>query len=863
MIRLALALLRRSRSRLLLAGLCLAVGVAARVLVGGLDARAEALVERETRNLFGGDLEVASFQPLDTAIIEQALPGSSLVNTAGFVSMAAGPGGAARPVEVKAVAPGWPLAGTLRLAADGSATAATVPAATIHTAEPTCAVEPELLRLLGLRVGNSLRLGQLDLRIAAVVAAEPGRSANPFQLGPRVLFDLRHLEATGLSGLGSRIRHQVLIRLGPGDDDLTASASRLQDKLGIPVADRQSDAGTPNQGVVVRTCRDASRMIAESIGRFADFLRLLALSALVMGAVGVGALIRALLAEQRDSFAVLRTLGVTPAGIIAIALIQAAVLGLIGAVAGIALGSIAANAAAAALHGLLGFELGYGLDPGAMVAGGGLGLAAAVIAAVPAAIAAGSDPPLAAFRASATGADESPSRASRLATGLWLVVVLGLLSAIARIETSSWLVGGGYILAVALSAAVLAILARILLPVAAAIGRRGPIAIRLGLGNLARPGYRPAAAFAALGLVAVVLGFLATYRASWLAEVDPSKRGDLPAYFALDVQSDQLDGYREMLRGLGIDDVQFGPRVPARLRAINDQSAAMDAAEATTRESQRSRMFRNREQNLSWRSQPGADNTIVAGTWMDTSETANPASPVEASVELRWAQQVGISLGDRLRFDIAGSEVTATVTSLRRVDWLGFRLNFFVLLSPHALVGAPATWLTSIGRCDAATKIRLRDTSAARFPNVTLIDLEDAGRTAVGLIQRMGIAIRTLAFFAVAAGLAVVAGLGLATAAARRSDAALLAVLGAGRSLVLTALAAEFAALGLLAASVGVLLGAGTGAGLLGFLDVGLTVPWTDLALIVVVMSATAATVGVLACRSAVTAPPLAVLREG
>ncbi|GDY11388.1 hypothetical protein LBMAG53_02650 [Planctomycetota bacterium] len=861
MIRLALALLRRSRSRLLLAGLCLAVGVAARVLVGGLDARAEALVEREARNLFGGDLEVASFQPLATAIIEKSLPGSTQVNTAGFVSMAAGPAGAARPVEVKAVAPGWPLAGTLRLAADGSTAAATVPAATIHTAEPTCAVEAELLRLLALRVGDRLRLGQLDLRIAAVVAAEPGRSANPFQLGPRVLIDLRHLEATGLSGLGSRIRHQVLIRLGPGDE-LTAAATRLQDALGIPETDRQGDAGTPNQGVVVRTCRDASRMIAESIGRFADFLRLLALSALVMGAVGVGALIRALLAEQRESFAVLRTLGATPAGIIGIALIQASVLGLIAAVAGIVLGSAAANAAVGALHGLLGFELGYGLDPGAMLSGGGLGLIAAVIAAVPAAIAAGYEPPMAAFRASAVGDTGSASGRSRVATGLWLVVVLGLLFAVARIETSSWLVGGGYILAVALSAAVLAVLARILLPVAAAIGRRGPIAVRLGLGNLARPGYRPAAAFAALGLVAVVLGFLATYRASWLAEVDPSRRGDLPAYFALDVQSDQLDTYREMVRGLGIDDVQFGPRVPARLRAINDQTAAMDAADATTRESQRSRTFRNREQNLSWRSQPGADNTIVAGTWMDTSATEDPAKPVEASVEQRWAQQVGIGLGDRLRFDVAGSEVTATVTSLRRVDWLGFRLNFFVLLSPHALVGAPATWLASIGRCDAATKIRLRDASAARFPNVTLIDLEDTGRTAVDLIQRMGLAIRTLAFFALAAGLAVVAGLGLATAAARRSDAALLAVLGAGRSLVLTALAAEFAVLGLLAASAGVLLGIGTGAGLLGFLDVGLTVPWVDLAVIVAVMSATAAVVGVLACRSAVTAPPLAVLRE-
>ena len=49
------------------------------------------------------------------------------------------------------------------------------------------------------------------------------------------------------------------------------------------------------------------------------------------------------------------------------------------------------------------------------------------------------------------------------------------------------------------------------------------------------------------------------------------------------------------------------------------------------------------------------------------------------------AKSLKLKLGDTLTFDIAGTPVTATITSLRKVDWDSFRPNFFTLFAPGVL----------------------------------------------------------------------------------------------------------------------------------------------------------------------------------
>jgi putative ABC transport system permease protein len=296
--------------------------------------------------------------------------------------------------------------------------------------------------------------------------------------------------------------------------------------------------------------------------------------------------------------------------------------------------------------------------------------------------------------------------------------------------------------------------------------------------------------------------------------------------------------------------------IRARLTGINGNTPA--AGGEATREAERNQFMRRREQNLSWRFKPDeAAERITAGQWM------RPEDPrIECSLEQRFAKSIGAKLGDTVSFDVQGVPVESVVTSLRQVRWASLRPNFFVLLSPHALLGAPVMWIAAIPQVADADRARLPGVIAAHFPNVTAFDIADTGARVTAVIDRVVLAVRGVAALALVAGLAVLIGVALSTARARRTDAALIAVLGGGRHTLLASLTAEFATLGLVAA----VLGAGQGIlhawAVAAWFELPLTVPFGELALLAGGIALAATVAGVLACRRAMSAPPLTVLRD-
>jgi putative ABC transport system permease protein len=240
------------------------------------------------------------------------------------------------------------------------------------------------------------------------------------------------------------------------------------------------------------------------------------------------------------------------------------------------------------------------------------------------------------------------------------------------------------------------------------------------------------------------------------------------------------------------------------------------------------------------------------------------ADAAEAVLERRWAERLGIRVGERIRFTVAGEDLEAEVVGLRRVDWMSFRLNFFIHLSPAVTAGMPRAWFGNVVGGDAAACARLRDALAAGSPNVAMIEVAEAAARVRALLGVLSVAVAAVAVFTLAAGLVVLAGLALASARPRAADAALLAALGAGRGVLVRSLAAEFGALALLGAGLGLGLGAASSwlvvrelAGL------PLAIPWAHLAVLGAGIATLAAGVGVVACHRVLHQPPLAVLREG
>ncbi len=853
--RLAWRLSRGQAARLWLLVACVAIGVAARVCVGSFTGTVERALAREARPLLGGDIEIAANQPLSAdkrSELDEAMPvGSRIQGQLHFTTMGScAENGRARPVEVRAVDPGHPFAGDIHVADQRGEAHDVTP---LFGDEALVYVQRELLPQLGATRGGTLRLGATSFRIAGELIDEPGLGANPFALGPRVLIARSRADGTGLVGTLARVRHVTLVVLPePAGTELLANA--LRERWNISKDDAGGFGGRVGgeSGIAIRTARQAQQSVARTFDRMTDWLRLVSLIALLLGGIGVAALVRGFVTEHLDAMATLQVLGARPGLVVRVFLIQAAGVGVVGGLIGGLIGTLAQDILVMLLAGWLPAGSGLAVDWRALSWGLALSIATAIgFAALPLAAMRGLRP-LAVMRG-----DGSAGGGLAATAALSLLLLAGFM-VIAALEARSWVLGPMFVGILAVGSAINAGLGALSLwSIARLKPRLFGFGIRHGLANLGRPGFRPVAALVALAAAAQLLATMTAHRASLDRELDLTGRSSLPGFFAVDVQDDQVDDFRALLaKEFKLSDVALSPVVRARLTAIN--GATPSGGDDATREAERNRFMRRREQNLSWRNAPDElAEHISAGRWM-----SSDGKRVECSLEQRFAKNIGAKLGDTLAFDVQGVPVDAVVTSLRTVRWASLRPNFFVLLSPHALIGAPTMWIAAIPQVQPDDRARLPGVLAAHFPNVTAFDIADTGARVTAVIDRVVLAVRGVAALALVAGLAVLIGVALSTARARRTDASLIAVLGGGRRTLLASLTAEFAVLGLVAAALG------SGQGVLhawavaAWFELRLTVPLGELALLAGGIALAATIAGVLACRQAITAPPLAVLRD-
>ncbi len=558
--------------------------------------------------------------------------------------------------------------------------------------------------------------------------------------------------------------------------------------------------------------------------------------------------VRGYVAEQLESAAMLQVMGATVTRVLGIMLLQAAAAGLIGGVCGCLGGAALENVLVVALHDALPVAGHPAVDAAALAWGMGLALVVTVAFAVLPLIEIRGLRPLAVLRGE--GAPLRP----RLALLGWGAASACLFGALAGIEARSFAVGGLLIAALLAGALFTAVIGSLALRAISRL-RPGSFALRHGLANLVRPGFRPLAALVTISLACMLFSSLAIYQESLGREIAVAAGGGLPSLFAIDIQADQREQFKAFLASEpGLGEVAMSPQVIARYRGRSRNGVRSEAAAGAGGSE---RWARDREQRLSFRERPSADERLLSGRWID-----DQAATVEASLERHYAESLGAVLGDVLEYDIQGVPVTATVTSIRAVHWASLRPNFLVLLSPHALRDAPQTWVASLPALDAAARTRIQARLAERFPGVSTFDVSEAAARISALIGRIGAAVRFIGAFTLVAGLAVLAGVAVSSARERRADAALLKVLGAGLGTLSLSLLCVFAILGALSG----VLGAGQAVPLAWALtsrfDLPLSVPRPALGLLTAVVALASAGAGLIACRQVFSARPLAVLRE-
>lgn len=823
-LRLALRLLlrewRAGEVRVLLAAVALAV--ASLTTVSFFADRVHQGLTRQANTLLAADLVLEADHPLPPGFAAEAgRRGLATSHSVAFPSMALARG---QPVlaGIKAVAPGYPLRGQLRIA--DAPYAPDRPTAALP-APGQAWLDPRLASALGVGPGATVTVGERRLVVGAILAHEGERGGNFMALAPRLLMNQADLAATGLLREGSRASHKLLLAGAPAA--LAAYRAWAEPRLA--------------RGEKLAGLGDARPELRQTLDRTQRYLGLAALMAAVLAAAAVHLALRRFVTRHFDQFALLRCFGGRRARLLRLYLIQFAALGLLAGLAGSALGL----GAQAALAGLLGEALRLALpapSPLPLALGLATGLALVLAFSLPPMLRLAEVPALRVLRR-----DLGPGRAGRLAHGAGLALVAGLLFWQAGEARLGLIVLGG--LAATLLAAAL-VLQVLLLPLAG-LARRLPAAPRLGLLGLRRRGGETLLQAMALSLGLLALLLLGLVRNDLLEAWHGRIPADAPNRFIINVQPEQVAGVRDYLTARGVAGVVLHPMVRGRLLAINGRPLS-----GADYPDERARHLAEREFNLSTAARLADDNLITAGRWWRPGETG------VVSVEAGIAETLGIRLGDSLEFDAGGLPVRGRVASLRQVDWDSFRVNFFVVAPPGALDGLPASHITSFHLAPEQGAVLAG--LVAAFPNLTVIDVDQVMRQLRGLMDRVSGAVQLIFLFSLGVGVLVLVAALYARRDERAREIGLWRTLGASRRAVGLALAAEFAVLGALAGGVA------AGAASLVAWALARQVfdlphaadPWVwvvgILGGVVLVVSA-----GLLATRGLVRAPPLQALRAG
>jgi putative ABC transport system permease protein len=821
---------------------CVALGVAALVSVGTFAANLDRTLTREARTLTGGDLELRAAQPLDAAasaaVGELARRGAAVTTVREMVAMAqATARGATLLVELKAVEPAYPLYGRVE-----TSPAQPLDALLADRADTGGAlVESRLLEKLGIGVGDGLMIGRGRFFVTGVLVREPDRSAGLVTLGPRVLVAAHALERTGLVQIGSRVRYRTLARL-PAELTARAAVDDLARAIGDPT-------------VRIAAFDESQPGLRRFFTQLAAYLGLVGLASLLVGGVGIASTVATFLRRQLATIAILKCLGAGSRVLLATYLIQTLALASLGSVVGAALGVAAQPLLVRALAPFAPFALEARWDIGTLARGVALGVLAALLCALWPLLAVRAVPPSLILR---RDVDASAWRARRPWAGA--VPIVAGLAALAIWQAGSLRLGGIFAGAALAALALLFGLSRAVMKLARWVPRARGLAWRQGLAGLDRPGGHTARVVVALGIGVMLLVAIALLEASLGRQLAYEQKRDAPAFFFIDVQPDQREPFSRLVGDVGGGVTPaMTPIVRARLAAIAGEPVTRELIEARKRRAPDKIWYLTREYMLTWAAEPPAANVITRGRWWTATEAA--ARP-RVSLEDEAAKYFGVRVGDTVTFDVQGVPIEAEVMNLRRVDWQSLTTNFFMILSPGALDGAPTIYLAT-ARVPAELETRLQDRVVAAFPNVTAIPLRGVLARVSEVLAQISFAVRFMAFFSIAAGLVVMAGALAATRYQRLYESVILKTLGATRWAIARAFAVEYACLGAAAGLGGTLLAAILAWIVQRFV---LDTPWTlepeTLVLGVVCTTVVSLAVGLLATVRLVGRAPLSVLRQ-
>ena len=773
---------------------CLALGTGTIAIVGSLSAAIQRGLDEQGQPLLGGDLEFALIHRETTDAELKFIRAQGEVSKAATVRGMALAGGNTTLVEVKAVNASYPLYGAVKLQGGMSLAQAI---ATVDGV-PGAAADPLLMGRLGIKAGDRIKLGSIEIEIRALIESEPDRLSDGIVLGPRLLLTEDTLRRTGIVQPGSLITWRYRVKL----PDTSLAAAKAVEK--------QADELFKDAGWRIRTRNNAAAGADGFIERLGYFMTLVGLASLIVGGAGIANAVQAFVTRKMGSIATLKCLGASSADVLGIYLTEILLVALLAIALGLAAGAAAPPLIGLAFGKLLPLPVSDRIEVLPLLFAGALGLLTTLAFALW---------PLAHTRRVAASALfrsrivavhgwPRPAELLAIAAALALIAVLTFLS-FENTRVTAWFLGG-----LLLSFTVLLGLARLIVMAAERLPRSRSAIWRYAIGNIYRPGSAAASAILALGLGLTLFVTLALTDRSLSYELRSGLPDKAPAFFFLDVRNADLVAFRDAVtREAGVTHVNNSPMLRGRVVAVKGVPAEKVKASSDSNWALRG------DRGITYADSLPEGSRLVEGTWWP----AGYDGPPLVSLVDEIADGIGVRIGDEITVNVLGREITAKIANLRSVNWRSLGINFVMVFSPNTLRGAPHSHIVTV-EMDGGDEAQLLNHMARAYPSVTAVRVKDALDMVSTLLGQMLMAIRGANALTLITGVLVLAGALAAGLSERLYEAVVLKTYGATRRQLMSAFVIEYAGLGLAAAAFGLVVGSATSWFLAQFI---LELPWS------------------------------------
>ena len=800
---------------------CVAIGVGSVVGIELFATNMESMILGNARDLLGGDLEVRLRHPLSesgkNALASLKNRSVEVTHVRELVGMAAVQEDqehsnsqkiltplSTQLVELKVVEQNYPLYGHVGISPER-------PLHSMLSSADSCqespcfgiVVQESLLITFGIGIGSHIKIGQAWFEIKGVLLKEPDRVASTFSLGPRVMISREALAATDLVQVGSRIRQRYLLRV-PKSLSLEPLRGELQGRL-------------VKEGARVSTFQDAQPRIRRFLDQLTAYLGLIGLTALFVGGIGIACTIHGFIKRKITTVAILKALGADAGLITRVYVGQSALMGCVGSFIGATLGIGLQVVIPFLLGSLIPVTVTNTVTILPFIKGLILGVATTLLFTLWPLLTIRTIPPALVFRREIEQGIIQNHQESFWET-LWVsfvtfwrnrqqlitgaIISFGL-TLLAIWQARSIFLGLVFILAFALALLILQFGAWLLLSGLRKLPRPQSFVIRQALGNVQRPGNYTTGMAVSIGIGVMVIVTIALVKTSLLAAMEDQIPEDAPTFFFIDIQPDQKSQFEQIIQTqTPTSTYQLTPVVRARIDAIDGKTVNPEEHKR-----KHNGWYFTREYVLTALGDLPKDNTVVKGHWWPTkqqhSSHASTHESIGISVEDKAAKNLGLDLGSTVEFDIQGTPLSTVVQSTRTVDWGSFSTNFFMILAPESLHGAPLTYI-SAAKVNIKEETPLQQTLVRELPNVTAIKIGDVLTNIARLLEQLAWAIQGIAMLSIVSGAVVMVAALSSTRYRRLYESAILKAIGGTRQIIVQTFAIEFAVVGSFAGLIGV-----------------------------------------------------------